>query len=73
MLLIITSYEQFLRVPLESSLRAKWVHQISKHQEFDYIPVNYPDCTLHFDQSEIIQQGKRTTIQKGALPTIFPR
>lgn len=59
-------------VPLEPELRAKWRSQICKHQEFDEIPGAYPVCMLHFDQSKIKHQGKRTTLVKGTLPTVFP-
>lgn len=54
-------------------LRAKWIQQISKHQEFDDTPANYLVCSLHFHQTEFIRRGKRTTLVKGAFPTIFPK
>lgn len=60
-------------VPLDPSLRKKWIHQISKHQEFDEIPTTYPVCALHFEPLVIHQRGKRKILQKGALPTIFPK
>lgn len=59
-------------VPLDPELRAKWRSQICQHQEFDEIPGAYPVCMLHFDQSKIKHQGKRTTLVKGTLPTVFP-
>lgn len=60
-------------VPYDSELREKWIKQIENHQEFDPIPAAYPVCLLHFEPSTIIQRGKRTTLVKGTLPTIFPR
>lgn len=63
----------FYSVPLDPLIRRKWIHQISKHQEFDETIAYYPVCSLHFDQSKIQQRGKRTLLVKGALPTIFPK
>lgn len=59
--------------PHEPALRAKWIENISKHQEFNNIVISYPVCCLHFDESEILRRGKRTTLVKGAVPTIFPK
>lgn len=59
-------------VPLEPAIREKWRKQICKHQEFDNTLGVHPVCALHFDPSKIICRGKRTTLQKGTLPTIFP-
>lgn len=59
-------------VPHDPELREKWIEQIEKHQKFDPIPAAYPVCVLHFEPSKIIQRGKRTTLVKGTLPTIFP-
>lgn len=59
-------------MPLDPEIRSKWIAQITKHQEFDEIPVTYPVCKLHFNEQQIIRRGKRNTLQKGAVPTIFP-
>lgn len=61
-----------LRVPLEPELRAKWIQQISKHQEFDSIPVIYTVCADHFDPDHIEKNKKRQLLKKGALPIYFP-
>lgn len=61
------------RVPHEPALRAKWVEQIRRHQAFDDAPISYPVCILHFHASKINRSGKRTTLTKGSLPTIYPR
>lgn len=62
----------YFSVPHERVLRKKWIEMISKHQEFDYIPMNYAVCEMHFDAECILQTGKRRTLIKGSLPTIFP-
>lgn len=60
-------------VPKETPLRVKWIAQIRRHQEFDDQSLcSYPVCSLHFDSDKIMQSGKRTTLKKGTLPTIFP-
>lgn len=60
-------------MPHDPELRSKWKHQINKHQVFDDIPISFPVCALHFDATQIVRRGKRTTLEKGALPFIFPK
>lgn len=59
-------------VPKEATLRAKWKDQISKHQHFEDTLIAYPICEMHFDADKIVQSGKRKTLVKCSVPTIFP-
>ncbi|XP_055314044.1 uncharacterized protein LOC129575133 isoform X2 [Sitodiplosis mosellana] len=58
-------------VPFEPITRKIWIDIIEKYQEFDYIPMVFPLCELHFDASDIIRYGKRTKLQSGAVPKYF--
>lgn len=53
-------------------MRKKWINQIERYQTFDPIPINYPVCSQHFEPSQILRRGKRSTLVKGSVPTIFP-
>lgn len=53
--------------------RSKWIAAIENYQEFDYSVQNYYICSLHFEPSDITSHGKRRTVIKGKLPSIFPR
>lgn len=59
-------------VPRDPILRQKWIEQISKHQEFVDATKTYPVCASHFDSDKVSQIGRRTTLIKGSLPTLFP-
>lgn len=43
-----------------------------KHQCFEDGLASYPICEMHFDDDKILQNGKRKTLVKGSVPTIFP-
>lgn len=59
-------------VPLEPTLRSKWIKQIQKHQKFDEIPIVYPVCADHFNLDDMKKTGKRMILKKGSLPIYFP-
>lgn len=59
-------------VPVKPTLRAKWVAQIEKHQEFDDVILTYLVCADHFDNNDIQTNGSRKVLKKGALPRYFP-
>lgn len=47
--------------------------EIGHHQEFDERPTAYPVCSLHFRPDDIIENGRRKTLKKGVISTIFPK
>lgn len=62
----------YFSVPHDPILRKKWIEQIEKHQPFDRMPISYPVCERHFDATNLVRNGKRCTLIKGTVPTIFP-
>ncbi|XP_031639239.1 THAP domain-containing protein 1-like [Contarinia nasturtii] len=59
-------------IPYDPKVRSEWAKQIRRHQSFDDTTITYPVCILHFTPVDIKIAGKRTTIKKGSVPTIFP-
>lgn len=62
----------FCRVPIyEPNLYKKWIDAIEEHQRFDYGRVNYNVCIKHFQVADVEIHGKKKTLRKGAVPSIF--
>lgn len=56
----------------DTKLRAKWITQIERHQEFDSMLVSYTVYADHFDENDIQTSGNRKILKKGSLPRYFP-
>lgn len=60
-------------IPQNQETRRKWMQQIQRHQTIVDEGKTYRVCMVHFAPKEITTSGCRTTLKKGALPTIFPK
>lgn len=49
----------------------KWIDAIEEHQRFDHGKVNYNVCIKHFQVADVEIHGKKKTLRKGAVPSIF--
>lgn len=59
-------------MPKVVDLRDKWIQNIETHQQYDWEPVYFSVCELHFEPDAIIRHGSSFKLKKGTLPTIFP-
>lgn len=61
----------YVSVPSSEPERSNWIAAIEQRQSFNYHLHTFHVCSLHFKTVELIIQGRRKLIAKGAVPSIF--
>lgn len=61
----------FFSVPFDEPYRSLWINAIENIQQFDHSKSNYHVCSLHFLDEDLYVNGKRKTVIRGRIPSIF--